>query len=184
MYPYFLNPVYSQSLPVGDRLVEIPKCVIKYQYFEGPRRRDYLGGKKVVAVDGEPVFAEVAIMNQFINDGWQSRWQLTYGRAKSAPLYLAGWDEEAGANQPEAPIEEGAIAGLLRAIAKANGNSYTGCWDTVNWRDDDIVFAQSKRNNKDKITPAHIKWMQAAFSLGLTEDNFLIVQWDYHPRSA
>jgi hypothetical protein len=184
MYPYALNPVYTQAFQIGDKTIEIPKCVLRFQYWEGKRYKDTLGGKILIAVDGEPVFAEVNILNQFMADGWQSRWLVTYGRAKSAPTFLSGWQDDTYANQVPDPIEDKHILQLLAAIAKANGGSYQGCWDTLHWKDDEVVFAQSRRNNKDKITPANIKWLEAALKVGLTADNFMIVQWDFHPRSA
>ncbi|MBP6731536.1 MAG: hypothetical protein KA149_05725 [Chitinophagales bacterium] len=184
MYPYALNPVYSQAFKIGDHEVEVPKCVLRFQYWEGKRFKDTFGGRIMIAVDGEPVFPEVNLLNQFMADGWQSRWLVTYGRAKSTPLYLSGWQDDTLANQQPEPIEEENIAKLMAAIAKANGGSYMGCWDTLHWKDDEVIFAQSKRNNKDKITPANVNWLKAALSVGLTPDNFLIVQWDFHPRSA
>lgn len=183
MYPYAFNPVHAEIVEVGGHAVEIPKCLLLHQYWLGKRFKDMLGGRVIIAVDGEPVFPHVNILNQFKADGWQSRWLLTYGRTKSAPLLLDGWIDETLANQQPAPIADEHITRLLAAIVRANGGNYLGCWDTLHWRGSEVMFVQNKRNNKDKITPANANWLKAALSVGLTPDNFLIVQWDFHPRT-
>lgn len=47
------------------------------------------------------------------------------------------------AAQEHVPIEEAWVNERLHAIAAANGNTYSGCWDVVVWNGDRLVFAES-----------------------------------------
>ena len=67
---------------------------------------------------------------------------------------------------------------MLDGIAKVNGNSYAGCWDVLAWKNDKVIFAESKRTKKDKISATLINWLSAGLNYGLNPGNFLIVQWD------
>ena len=66
----------------------------------------------------------------------------------------------------------------MSKVAEQNKNSYSGCWDVLGWKDDRIIFAESKRSKKDSIRSTQISWLTAGLKHGLKKDNFLIVQWD------
>jgi hypothetical protein len=71
------------------------------------------------------------------------------------------------------------IIKLLENIATQNGNSYSGCWDVLAWKADKVLFAESKRVKKDSIRSTQTKWLESALKCGLSEKNFLVVQWDF-----
>jgi len=50
--------------------------------------------------------------------------------------------------------------------------------DVFCWKDDSIIFAESKCLSKDKIRPNQIQWLDAALNYGLKEESFLMVEWD------
>ncbi len=184
MYPTFLNPAYAEVFQLPESKIEIPKCVVQFQHWKGARLKESFGGKAIVSVDNQPFFVEVAMIQKFLNDGWNARWILHYNRKNSAPLLLAEWKDEKLENQNHEPIREATISQRLKSIAKSNKNSYEGCWNVVAWKGDWILFAEAKRNNKDLYSEAKNKWLAAALIAGLQPENFLVMQWDYNPRCA
>jgi hypothetical protein len=179
MYPTSLLPSDIEIFNLEDQTIEIPKCKVLLDRWNGNEVKETFGGKAIVSFENEPMFAELAILNLFLKEKWQSRWIETYGRGNMDPFYLTAWKDEKYKSQINVPIEDIKIQNLLDAIAKENGNTYAGCWDVFAWKNDDIIFAESKRAKKDRIRDTQIKWLDAAFKCGLSEKNFLVVQWDF-----
>ncbi|MCX6200295.1 MAG: hypothetical protein NTY88_13935 [Bacteroidetes bacterium] len=184
MYPTFLNPAYAEIFQLSESEIEIPKCVVQFQKWKGIPLKESFGGKVIVSVDDKPMFAELALLKQLIDDGWQARWLLNYNRRNKPPVLIAEWKDEKYENQKHEPIAELKINALLNGIAKLNSHSYEGCWDVLAWKNGEILFAQAKRNNKDLLSETKTKWLAAALDFGLQPDNFLVMQWDYNPRCA
>lgn len=146
--------------------------------------REHLWGKPLLNVRGKPAFAEVAIMELFINDGWEARWIETYGRGNLNPFFLKGWKDDKYRNQDNYPITEKWVSDLLDNMALLNGNSFSGCWDVVAWKCEMIIFAESKRLRKDSIRQTQINWLEAGLKSGLNENNFLVVQWELTKKNS
>ncbi|HNU57075.1 MAG TPA: hypothetical protein PKN30_10840, partial [Flavobacteriales bacterium] len=60
-----------------------------------------------------------------------------------------------------------------------NGDSFAGCWDVVAWKDDQLVFAEAKKAKHDRLRDTQVRWVEAALQCGLTEENFLVVEWSF-----
>lgn len=118
-------------------------------------------------------------MKTFQDDGWQTRWVETYG--KKTPICLLDWKDDKYANQIHEPFEDATITELLAAIAHVNNDRYAGCWDVVSKKGEQILFAESKRTKKDSVRQSQQTWLAAALRLGLKEENFLMVEWDFLP---
>ena len=129
MYPKFLQPTDKEIFIINDKAVEVPKCIIKFDKWNGEPVKETFGGKPIVSVNEKPMFAELGIMTHFILEGWQARWVETYGKNKNNPICLSGWKDDKYKNQVHNPIGEHKIKNLLINIAKQNPNSYAGCWD-------------------------------------------------------
>lgn len=65
----------------------------------------------------------------------------------------------------------------LHAIAIANGNTYAGCWDVIAWKGDRLVFAEAKRQKKDRMQRTQLRWLETALQCGCTVEDFLVVEW-------
>src|SRR5690606_22118076 len=144
-----------------DSVVEIPKCLAGFKKWEGTPVKETFGGKAVINLNGKPMFAEIAIMNLFLQNGWEARWVSTYGRANKEPKLLANWKDDKYNTQIHAEISDHKIAGLLAGIAKENNGSFSGCWDVLAWKDKKVIFAESKRKQKDKIRQTQVNWLNA-----------------------
>ncbi|WP_415280816.1 hypothetical protein [Candidatus Nitrososphaera sp. FF02] len=136
------------------------------------------GGKNLVSYKGDVMFAELAIRRKLIDAGWSAQWI-------SGNYYLEKWIDEPFTKQEKKPLQELPCWNLLSQIDKQcvklfSGhipNSCDGCWDVVAWKDDRILFVESK--HKDTITPSQEKWLAAALSAGLNLDDFIVVKWQY-----
>jgi hypothetical protein len=116
---------------------------------------------------GKPVFAELAILRAFEEQGWQGVWVDSFGRL------------EFRTELPErsAPIELPESAEWLYArIAAASGGS-RGCWDVFAWCGSEVAFAESKLRGKDKIHDGQLRWLAAALDVGVPMDAFSLVEW-------
>jgi O-glycosyl hydrolase len=178
MYPELLIPTDTETFDFGYSKIQIPKCVVSFDKWEGKPIRETFGGKPVVSIDNKPMFAELAIVTCFKMGGWKSRWIETYGKSKDKPMYLSEWKDNKFKNQTEDSITDKKILKMLSGIASHNNNSFSGCWDVIGWKDDEIIFAESKRTKRDKIRQTQINWLLAGLKFGLTSSNFLVVQWD------
>jgi hypothetical protein len=180
MYPKFLQPANIELFPVDGKTIEIPKCIVTFDKWTGQPVKETFGGKPIVSVDGKPMFAELAIRAHFIKDGWQARWIETYGKNNKEPFCLTEWKDDKYKNQIHTPIADKGILNLLAEIAIQNGGSYSGCWDVLGWKNERIIFAESKRTKKDSIRTTQTNWLAAGLRHGLNADNFLVVQWDLY----
>lgn len=177
MYPKLLKPADLENFDLGFKKIKIPKCVVEFEKWTGKPIKETFGGKPVVCVDKKPMFAELAIMTLFKKDGWKSRWIETYGKSKERPICLSQWNDDKFKNQIEDSITDNKILKILSGIASLNNNSYSGCWDVIGWNNDNIIFAESKHMNKDRIRQTQVDWLSAGLKFGLLPQNFLVVQW-------
>lgn len=179
MYPKFFQPNEFEIFTVDDKIVEIPKCNVLFEKWEGIPLKETFGGKPTLSVNDNPMFAELAIWEGFIRDGWEARWIETYGKNKKSPIYLSQWKDEKYKFQKNDPINNENILKMLDEIAIINNDSFSGCWDVLAWKDDNFIFSEAKRTKRDKIRSTQINWLSAGLKYGLQNSNFLVVQWDF-----
>jgi hypothetical protein len=178
LYPKFLQPTGIEPFNINGQTIEIPKAVVRFEKWEGQPLKETFGGKPVLLIENKPMFAELAILTNFIKEGWQARWIETYGKNKNEPIYLTEWKDESYKNQTHNPILDEEILKLLKQIAKQNDESYSGYWDVLAWKNERIIFAESKRTKKDSIRSTQTNWLSSGIKYGLSPNNFLVVQWD------
>ena len=75
MHPFKDNLIrpLRLELPSGDS-VEIPRCRVFFTPWRGEPIVDTFGGKPVLALDGEPLFAELVILRKLQVAGWDGVW--------------------------------------------------------------------------------------------------------------
>ncbi|MBL7985349.1 MAG: hypothetical protein JNM91_10145 [Flavobacteriales bacterium] len=167
MLPPSLGAHPHTPLLLRTGTVHVPTVRPHFQPWTGDRTGIHtFGGKDLLLVDGQPQFAEVAILRAFQADGWQGRWLETYGHGPMKPGLWNAWHPDGPRAQVHGPITEGWVTERLQAIALANGNTYSGCWDVVVWKNDRLVFAESKKQRKDRMRGTQLRWMEAAMECG------------------
>ncbi|MDD4761349.1 MAG: hypothetical protein PHU66_11155 [Bacteroidaceae bacterium] len=177
-YPKTLISNFIEIFEIEEEKYQIPKSNVSFEKWTGKPIRNNFGEKTLLNVDSKVSFAELAIVGLFVNEGWEARWVCTYGRGKQNPLFLKEWKDDNLKNQENSLIKEVWVMDLLNEVASLNGNFFSGCWDVVAWKDDEIVFAESKRKKKDSIRQTQTNWLEAGLKSGLTEENFLVIEWN------
>lgn len=164
---------------IQEQSVFIPKSSLAFNRWKGIPLKERFGNKPLIDVNGKPMFAELAIMHEFLKNGFEARWIETYGKGNMNPIFLTEWKDESYKNQTHVPIENSKILEMLNGIAKENKNSFSGCWDVIAWKNDQLIFAESKHKGKDRIRQTQIDWLAAAFRYGLKPENFLVIEWTF-----
>lgn len=175
-------------LPGGRIIQEVNSAVLRFAQWTGAPFVDDFGKKSaaLVELDGEHLFAELAVLRLLEKEGWAGRWVNTYSGRGEVWKYLTDWRDVPRGEQTTRPIKESEPRQLLASIAALNKPArYAGCWDTVAWRGDDYVFLECKRTApkyKDLVSKAQEDWLRSALFLGdrrLSVDSFCFIQWDY-----
>lgn len=165
-YPEQLVPetVENLHLPSGAH-ARVPKAEAFFRPWRGEFAGDTYNNKPLLEVDGKPMFAELAILSLFLKEGWDGVWVDTFGKK-----YRTAWGEGGAVRL------DGDRLGLLKSIYERSG-SRAGCFDVFCWKDDHVIFAESKRKTMDEIRLTQLRWLEAALQTGLDASAFLIVEW-------
>lgn len=172
-YPADLCPNATEDLllPSGAP-TKVPVTRPFFRRWRGEFMGDTYGGKPLVDLDGEPMFAELAVLKLFQKDGWEGVWIDTFRKK-----YRTAWGEEGVAQLPKDRLL------LLQEIHGWAGSS-SGSFDVYCWKGADVLFAETKRRSKDRIRATQLRWLEAALALGLETYTFLIVEWSLSNSSA
>lgn len=175
-------------MPSGKIVRDVAGVFMRFPKWQGePFADDF--GKKVagfVELDGEHLFAELAVLRLLEKDGWSGRWVNTTSGGGEVWKYLTDWRDVPRADQRNRVIEEAEPRQLLARIAGLNKPArYSGCWDVFAWRGPDVAFLECKRTTSKK--PESIRkelenWLRSALYAGDTRvsvQSFCHVQWDY-----
>ena len=158
-------------LPSGGN-VELPVFHPKFHLWKGPKIDFDFGGKPVIEYEGEPVFAELAILRMLIADGWDGVWVETYGGMHF--LHDMPQDWKLAQQHVDIPTEK---REMILQIQKAGGT--IACFDVFAWKGDEILFCEAKNKGKDKLTSGQLKFIEGALSLGIPASSLLIAEWDF-----
>jgi hypothetical protein len=131
---------------------------------------DTYGGKAIVEINDEPLFAELYVLRLLESQGFKGVWVDTY-RGKF-------WNKHPTFSMPVEVLPI-LLNDTYDAVKKQNNNKRKGCWDVLAFRDNEVIFAELKRVKKDAIRQSQIDWLNAAKNTGLSNLNFIIVEWDY-----
>ena len=154
------------SLSSGEQ-IPIQKYFLAFKKWKGVTIADTYNNKAVIDFDGEPVFAELAILRLFQKYGWDGVWVDSYRK-----VYRTGLPK-----QVEPVVLPAERATIIDSIQGRIGGKWGGCWDVFLWKEDNVLFVESKRNKKDKIQGTQRKWLEAAIDLGYAP-NLLLIEWD------
>ncbi len=176
------------TLPTGRAINDVPALFLRFPRWTGPQFVDDFGKQSagMVELDGEHLFAELAVLRLLEKEGWSGRWVNTYSGRGEVWKFLTEWRDVLRDEQKNRPIEDAEPRQLLARIAGLNGRArYKGCWDTFAWRGQEFVFLQCKRTPpkaNDMVKAEQENWLRSALYLGdrrLSLRSFCVVQWDY-----
>jgi hypothetical protein len=176
------------TLPAGRAIHDVPAVFARLPRWTGHPFADDLGKKAagMVELDGEHLFAELAVLRLLEKEGWSGRWVNTSGGRGEVWKFLTEWRDVPRDEQKNRPIEEAEPRQLLARIAGLNGRArFKGCWDTYAWKGEEVVFLQCRRGAPkpgDALRVEQEDWLRSALYLGnrrVSLRSFCVVQWDY-----
>jgi hypothetical protein len=175
---YMKNDLPKQLIPVktedfelpNGRTVSLPVCTPVFSTWKGhPLKFDY-GNKPILNYKGNAYFAELVILNIFIDNGWDGVWVGTYGGIN----FLKSMPQSWGLKPLSVPIPNDKEE-LLKKIQKAGGTK--SCFDVFAWHGDKILFCESKHAKKDRINKPQLKFVQGALACGISPESLMLVEW-------
>lgn len=153
-------------LPSG-RKVSVVKYFLKFKEWKGKPIPNSYGNKAVIDFNGEPVFAELAVLKLFQYHGWDGVWVDSYRRK-----FRIGLPDVV--DPIDLPTDKKVLLDSIKQKTGASG----GCWDIFVWKDDKLLFIELKRNKKDRIQDSQKIWMEKSLNYGLILSNFILIEWD------
>ena len=147
-------------------------CIIdKYNFIFDPwpehHNLDTYGGKQILKLENEPLFAELVILRLLEKQGYQGVWVDTY-RNKF-------WRQLPCLSIPVEPDK--LLLDVIDKIYLNKGGRRSGCFDIIAYRDTSFVFAELKKCKADRIRQSPIEWFMAAQTIGLDNPRFFIAEW-------
>lgn len=147
--------------------ISIQKYFLHFNEWKGAPIPNTYNNKPVIDWNGEPVFAELAVLRLFQSHGWEGVWVDSYRRKYHIGLPDVAEPIELPRKQQE----------LIESIKTKTGRS-GGCWDVFVWRGEQILFMELKRSRKDRIQLTQEDWLRASLLVGLKPENFTLIEWD------
>jgi hypothetical protein len=179
--PERFKPISRFPVQIGTDIVQVALTRPLFSKWpaERPRPADTKGGKPLVDLDGEVMFAELALLTLLLRDGWEGRWIDNYPLPPT--FRLAYWDGSL-IKVSRAQADRGlptAIMEVYQAICTHAGDERGGgAWDVVAWRGEEMLFLEAKRRSSgDKLRSEQKGWLGAALDLRVPLDCFLFAEW-------
>lgn len=147
--------------------VSIQKYFLHFDEWKGEPIPNTYNGKAVIDWNGEPVFAELAVLRLFQSQGWEGVWVDSYRRKYRVGLP----DVTEPVELPEKQKQ------LIESIREKTGRS-GGCWDVLVWSGENVLFIELKRSKKDRIQASQVQWLEESLKIGLKTMNFALIEWN------
>ncbi len=146
--------------------VLIQKYFLTFIPWKGAPIPNTYNGKAVIDWNGEPLFAELAVLRLFQSHGWEGVWVDSYRRK-----YRTGLPDVA--EPVELPEKQKQLIESIRAKTGRSG----GCWDVFAWKGEDVMFVELKRQKKDVIQESQKVWLEKSLESSLVLENFAFLEW-------
>jgi hypothetical protein len=157
------------ALPTGI-VARLPVCRPTFPRWTGaPPGFDY-GGKPLLNYKGEAHFAELVILGMLLEHGWSGVWVGTYGGTHYLRNMPQKWSLRA--QLVSSPTDKDAI---LKRIWKTADTP--ACFDVFAWRGTDLLFCEAKRQKRDRLTAAQLRFIDGALRCNVSPESFLVVEW-------
>jgi hypothetical protein len=152
-------------LPSG-RSVTLPRVRPLFRPGPGAPAGEERGRDLVFSQDGL-VSVESAVLRALRRAGWEGALIDASGQAGRGP----------GADAPEAERLPATATALLQRIGQATG-ARKSAWEICCWRGDQVLFGKTKHSRREQFRAPELAWLEAALLSGLTQDSFLVIEWD------
>lgn len=146
--------------------ISIQKYFLTFAPWKGAPIPNTYNNKPVIDWNGEPVFAELAVLRLFELHGWKGVWVDSYRRK-----YRIGLPDVA---EPiELPQKQQQLIDSIKAKTGRSG----GCWDVFVWKEEEVLFIELKRSKKDQIRDSQVAWLEESLKSTLKTADFALLEW-------
>ena len=174
MLPKGLDRAGSVKVPLRSGTpVELPLFKTTLDRWNEPLQKDFFnwGGKPIINCNGVPLFAELALLKQFLASGFEGVWVETFGGPNFLTAMPGAWQVRPWSiTIPEDKHD------LLRSIWRTARSQ--ACFDLYLWRGPDILFCETKRKG-ESLTRDQPKFVEGALQSGFKEEQLIVLQWTW-----
>lgn len=155
-------------IAAGKTPLLIDKYHFRFQSWGKPHVLDTYGGKQILQLNNEPLFAELLLLRLLEQQGYKGVWVDTYSNKFWQRLPHFGF--------PVIPDSE--LMDLYHKIYACKGGRRSGCFDIMAHKKEHFVFAELKKQKEDRIRPTQVEWLHAAKAVAPQSANFFIAEWE------
>ena len=168
--PARLAPTTAERvlLPSG-REEALPKATPRFPRWTGEFPWSTYGGKPILDLRGEPLYAEFVILRLLEAEGWSGVWVNHVNRGP----FPTRWTPS-----PVKVFPPRNLLDLLDRIYARSGKR-SGAFDILAWKGDSVLFAEAKHVGKDALRPSQKAWIEAALDEGVPLESLLVVEWGF-----
>jgi hypothetical protein len=168
--PALLTPTTTERvlLPSG-REEALPKATPRFRKWTGEFPWSTYGGKPILDLGGEPLYAEFVILRLLEAEGWTGVWVNHVHRGR----FPTRWTPS-----PIRIMPPGELLDLLDRIYARSGKR-SGTFDILAWSGENALFAEAKHGGKDALRPSQRAWIEAALDEGVPLESLLVVEWGF-----
>ena len=169
--PPELQPTDNLNVPLpSGAVVRLPVCRPIFGRWSGtPPVFDY-GGKPVLNHNGEACFAELYILRILLEHGWSGAWIEAYGGTHYLRSMPKKWSLRS--EHISLPTDKEAILKHIWRTART-----AACFDVFAWQGSEVLFCEAKRQRKDKLTDAQVRFIEGCLICDIRPESLLIVEW-------
>lgn len=156
------NNFVFRNLPLGELVtptdVVLPVSIRPFPVVTFLRRETRWAGivppallsppnKPALEFEGQPMWHEFIVLALLKRDGWDGVWTKNFG---GAAFWTGPGVEKAIPSKAMETFE-----GLKKIVGKG------GSWDVFAWRDEGLLFVESKQRAKDKLRENQLRWLES-----------------------
>ena len=125
--------------------------------------------------NGRTTWAEFILVALLEAAGWDARWVRNWSGGRQ-------FCSEVGELRRLSGHGEAVFEAIHASAPDLRGH---GTWDVIAWKDDQVLFLESKQaRSSDRLRDSQLRFMDAALVLGTRPDAFAVVEYDAGPPLA
>jgi hypothetical protein len=168
--PALLIPTATERvLPPSGREEAPPKATPRFPKWTGEFPWGTYGGKPILDLDGEPLYAEFVILRLLEAEGWRGVWVNSVHRGPFPRRCTPS---------PIRIMPPSDLLNLLDRIYARSGKR-SGAFDVLARPGENVLFAEAKHGGKDALRPSQQAWTEAALDEGVLLESLLVVEWRF-----
>jgi hypothetical protein len=177
--PAELSPAEPLRVEVErKRQIELRRYTVRYDPCTKPVNmgpNEAYASKPQVVSGGHALFPELALLQLFQREGWKGVWADSHHKKYFSTM----------PNRSKGITLDPLAARVVLRIASEQPKAATGAWDLMLWHEKLVLFVLTRPPAAaPRLRRMETEWLEGALKAGLSENQFLVVEWDFKPRRA